>query len=210
MKRFALLAAVLPSLAFANVKFSFNNEELSKMIETYSKSTGQKFVVDPSVRGKATITAADNVTEEEAFNLLSSALAINGYAISKQGDAMTVTSARSTQRSLTEVSAQLPALKPERMATWVITLKNISADKVNRELRILVSKDGELSVFADRNQIAISDWTSNLQRVANLLEKMDVPQDPKTAKIVAEAARERDARAKSRTNTEKPLLKTEE
>lgn len=189
MNRLAILIAFLPCFAFANVKFSFNNEELPKMIESYSKATGQKFVVDPGVRGKATINGADSVSEAEAFNLLSSALAVNGYAISKQGDTMTIMNARNIQRSLVDVSKTLPELKPERMTTWVYTFKYISAAKVGRDMRILSSKDGEMSVFPDTNQVVLTDWTSNLQRVSNIFKELDVQQDPKLAKFAKDAER---------------------
>src|SRR5688500_1783258 len=98
---------------------NFNKKEISKINETYSKASVQKFVVDPGVRGMASIFLPEPVTLEEVFNQLSTALAINGFAISKQGDTMVVQSARNIQRSLNEVSTERPSIKPERMYTWV-------------------------------------------------------------------------------------------
>lgn len=114
------------------------------------------------------------VSLEEAFNLLSTGLAVNGYAIVKEGDVMTVRAARNVQRSLIDVTTEAPAARPERMATWVYKFKNIKVDHVNRDLRILASKDGELAIHADSNSIVISDWSSNLQRVAKIFEQIDV------------------------------------
>lgn len=176
MKVALIFCAVVSSLpAWAGFKFSFSNEELSKIIETYSRATGQKFVIDPGVRGKATITSADNVSNEEAFNLLSSSLAINGYAISTQGDTMIIKNARNIQRDLVETVRTLPALKPERMITYIRTMKNVPATTINRDLRILPSKDGELSVFDATNQIIMTDWISNLYRVESILKEVDIP-----------------------------------
>lgn len=186
MKALVFLFAFVPVLAFASMKFSFSNADLEKIIETYSKASGQKFVVDPGVRGKATITASDNVSQEEAFELLSSALAVNGYAISKQGNTMVVKNARTIQRDLIEISTTLPALKPERMVTYIMTLKHIPAATINRELRILPSKDGEMSVYPQGNQIIMTDWVSNLHRIDTLLKEIDRPTDPKLAKLAAE------------------------
>lgn len=187
MKPLLILALLLtPVLASAQVKFSYNNEEISKIIEGYSKISKQKFIIDPGVRGKATITASDDVSVEEAFNLLSSALALNGYGISKQGDVMTVRNARNLSRDLIETHTTLPALKPERMVTYIFTLKNIPASQVNRELRILPSKDGEMSIYDARNQIIMSDWVSNIHRVDALMKQIDQPLDPKLAKVIEE------------------------
>ncbi|QDK44829.1 general secretion pathway protein GspD [Bdellovibrio sp. ZAP7] len=183
----ALLSlSVVAASASDKIKFNFLDTEVSKMIEAYSKSTGQKFVVDPSVRGKASIFVQEPITTEEAFNQLSSALAVNGFAISKQGDTMIVKSARNIQRDLIEVSTEVPALKPERMATWIYTFKNIAAAEVNRSVRIMPSRDGEMNTFDKNNQIIFTDWTSNLNRMAAILKELDKPADPAAAKLAAE------------------------
>ncbi len=87
------LILLLPFVAQAapdKIKFSFKNTELVKVIEEYSKLSGQKFIFDETVKGKATILNAEPVTLDEAFNQLSSALALNSFAISKQEDVFVV------------------------------------------------------------------------------------------------------------------------
>ncbi len=199
MKIFSVLLvmfAVNFAVAENNLKMYYKNEDIAKIIETYSKASGQKFIVDPAVRGKISIFLQQSVSVEEAFNHLSSALAINGYAISKQGDTMIVKTARNIQRDLIEVSSEKPSMKPERMYTWVYQVKNIPAEGINRDLRILTSKDGEMVTLANTNQLFITDWTSNLNRIAAIVTQIDIPVDAATAKIV-EAAKKEEARNKS-------------
>lgn len=184
------------------MKMHFNNEDLIKVIESYSKASGQKFVIDPGVRGRITIFIQEPISLEESFNHLSSALAINGYAISKQGDTMIIKSARNIQRDLIEVSTERPSLKPERMYTWIYNVKNVPAGNINRDLRILPSKDGEMSVNTNSNQIVITDWTSNLNRIADIMKEVDKPLDPATAKIV-EASRKSEAENRKKESTNK-------
>lgn len=196
MRLFSILCTILSlSMSFAQaeekIKMFFNNEELTKIIEMYSKASGQKFIVDPSVRGKISIYLPEAVSVEEAFNQLSSALAINGYAISKQGDTMIIQTARSIQRDLIEVSSERPSLKPQRMYTWIYNVKHMPAYTVNRDLRILPSKDGEMAVNLSANQIIITDWVSNLNRVAEIMNEIDKPMDPATAKMIEASKKER-------------------
>ena len=197
MKAFAVLVSMFLAVhvyAADTLKFNFNNEEITKVVEIYSNASGQKFVLDPGVRGKITILLPAAVTIDEAFNQLSSALAVNGFAIAKQGDTMVVMSARNIQRNLVETTTELPALKPERMVTYILTLKYVSADEVNRNLRIIPSKDGELSVFPHNNQIIITDWASNMQRIAAMMKELDKPAEASATKVVAQARKERDAK----------------
>lgn len=186
----------LTLLAQQKINMSFNNEELIKVIETYAKASGQKFIVDPSVRGKISIFLPEPVSIEEAFNHLSSALAINGYSISKQQDTMVIKSSRNIQRDLIEVSTERPSLKPERMYTWIYKAKYLSAEQISRELRILNSRDGELSSYARNNVIVFTDYVSNINRVADLLAELDKPVDANTTKIVEASKKERAAFSK--------------
>jgi type II secretory pathway component GspD/PulD (secretin) len=189
-----LVGLLFSASALAQQKLNMNcmNEELMTVIAAYSKAANQKFVIDPNVRGKVTILLPDLVTIEEAFNHLSTALAINGYAISKQGDTMVIRSARNVQRDLIEVSTNRPTPKPERMYTWIFKPKYLSVDSISRELRMLISKDGELTVNSRTNQLIIADFTSNLNRVIDLLTELDKPVDLSTSKIVEAALKERE------------------
>src|SRR6516162_6088416 len=76
------------------IGFTYKDAELTKVIEDYAKASGQKFIIDPNVKGKITIMNKEPVTVSEAFNQLSSAMALNSYAISKQDDVMVVSHAR--------------------------------------------------------------------------------------------------------------------
>ncbi|HWU44992.1 MAG TPA: secretin N-terminal domain-containing protein [Bdellovibrio sp.] len=199
----ALIFQVLAARAADTISFSFQNEDLPKIIEAYSKAAGQKFVIDPGVRGKATILLPAKVTVEEAFNQLSSALAVNGYAISKQGDTMVVMSARNIQRSQLEVTTEPPALKPERMVVYMYSPKYLSAGQINRDLRILLSRDGELNVYEPKNQIIITDWTSNLNRVMDLMKKLDTANSAETQKLVDNAEKQRERRHSTKEKEDK-------
>lgn len=190
---FALMTTlvVATSSAADKVAMAFKDEDISKIIDVYSKAAKQKFVIDSSVRGKTTILLPEPVTIDEAFNQLSSALAVNGYAISTQGDTMIVKPARNIARDLiTVTSEQLPALKPERMVTWVYQAKNLSAEQINRELRMLTSKDGEMNITGWSNQIVLTDWISNLHRVEAILRAVDISPTPNIAKIIEKANHE--------------------
>lgn len=175
MKLICLLLATTTWFAHADekIKMSFKDAELSKVIETYSKAYNQKFMISPEVRGRITIYSNEPLSKEEAFNQLSAALALNGFGISKRDDTMVVRAVRNTQKDLIEVGTERPSLKPERMYTWVYTLKNISPKTAMEDLRFMASKDGEMSMRSDAKQIIFTDWTSNLNRIAELMNQLD-------------------------------------
>jgi type II secretory pathway component GspD/PulD (secretin) len=175
-------AALLPEKPFP---FKFNEAPLTKVIDFYSTNTGQKFVVDASVAStvRVTIIEPGKVTAKEAFNLLSASLALNSIAISNRDGTLVLASARTMQRSYIPVVTDLPLLQPEKMVTWIITLRHTDANQMQQQVRAMTSKDGELSV-AGQNKLLVTDWVSSLYRLRDLVENLDkAPTETKAAAI---------------------------
>lgn len=187
---FLLLVSSSVFAADSTMKLNVVNEDVTKLLQDYSKASGQRFIIDSTVRGKISILNPSDVSIEEAFNQISEALALNGFAIIKNDDVMTVRNARSAQRDNIEVTETLPKAKPNRMITWVISLKNASAMDVQRSLRLLTSSYGEISATISTNQLVISDWSYNLQRVGEIIKRVDVKQDPSLSKMIAQSKKQ--------------------
>jgi general secretion pathway protein D len=168
------------------IRFHFTSEEVSKVLDSYSRASGKKMILDSSIKGKISILNPEPVDLNEAFNQVSQALAMNGYAIINNGETLVVRPVRQVQRSLIEVGSELPSPKPERLFSWVVNLKHIPASVLLKDLRILLSKEGESSVVKDNNQIIFVDWLSNLYRIRELVAQIDIPQNPDIEKILNE------------------------
>lgn len=155
--------------------FDFPNVEIADIIKTVSELTGKNFIVDPGVRGKITIIAPSKITVAEAYKAFLSALAINGFTVVPSGSFLKIKNARNAQRDSIETYSGAYYPNDDQMITRIIHLKHISADVVNRELRILPSKDGEMSVYTPTNSIILSDYGSNIDRVMKIINQLDVP-----------------------------------
>jgi general secretion pathway protein D len=160
--------------AAALLPFSFESAEITKIISIYAKASGKTFVVDPTVRGKISIYSPKPVSLEDAFALLSTSLAVNQFAIIQEGDTCVVMSSRNAQRSMIPVVSELPPIKPERMVSMIFRLKYLSAEEVNKRLRFLPSKDGELTPFGT-DRLFVTDWATNINRIALFLAELDQP-----------------------------------
>ncbi|MBX2989283.1 MAG: type II secretion system secretin GspD [Bdellovibrionaceae bacterium] len=155
--------------------FDFPNVEITDIIKTISELTGKNFIIDPGVRGKITIVAPSKITVAEAYKAFLSALAINGYTVVPSGAFLKVKNARNAQRDSIETYSGAYYPSDDQMITRIIHLKHISAEIVQRELRILPSKDGELSIYSPTNSIILSDYGSNIDRVMKIINQLDVP-----------------------------------
>lgn len=156
------------------VSFTFKSKDLTELVDVYAKESGRKIVVDPGLRGKVTVFAPGKVPLSEAYNLLSETLALHGYGISEREDTLVVMNARDLQRGHVPVVTELPALKPERMVTYIYTCKSCKPGEVLKELRMIPSKNGEIYVSSP-NRLVMTDFTSALHRIHKLLAEIDAP-----------------------------------
>ncbi len=155
--------------------FDFPNVEITDVIKAISELTGKNFIIDPGVRGKITILAPSKITVAEAYKAFLSALAINGFTVVPSGSFLKIKSARNAQRDSIETYSGAYYPNSDQMITRIIHLKHIQADQVNRDLRILSSKDGEMSVYTATNSLILSDYGSNIDRVMKIINQLDVP-----------------------------------
>ncbi len=155
--------------------FDYNNADIGDVIEAISKLTGKNFIVDPQVRGKITVIAPSQITVAEAYRAFLSALAINGFTVVPYGNFLKITSTRNAQRSSIETYSGNYFPDTDQLITRIIRLKYISADEVNKNLRILNSKDGEMVAYAPTNSLIITDFGSNIDRVVKIINQLDVP-----------------------------------
>ncbi len=155
--------------------FDFPNADIQDIVKAISELTGKNFIIDPGVRGKITILAPTKITVAEAYKAFLSALAINGYAIVPSGAFFKIRTARNAQRDGIETYSGSYYPSADQMITKIFHLKHIQAEIVNRELRMLQSKDGELSIYPPTNSLLISDYGANIDRISRILAQLDIP-----------------------------------
>ncbi len=154
--------------------FDYPNADVADLVKAISELTGKNFVVDPQVRGKITIIAPSRLTVAEAYKAFLSALAINGLAIVPGDGFYKIKQARAAQRDNIDTFSGAYFPSSDQMITRIIKLKYISADEVNKQLRILTSKDGELVPYTPTNSLIVSDYGANMDRIMKILEQLDV------------------------------------
>lgn len=155
--------------------FDYPNAEITDVIKAISQLTGKNFIIDPGVRGKISIIAPTQISVAEAYKAFLSALAINGFTVVPSGKFLKVKSARNAQRDSIETYSGQYYPNADLMITRIIHLKHISAEEVNKRLRILPSKDGEMTPYEPTNSLIISDYGANIERIMKIINDLDKP-----------------------------------
>lgn len=180
-------AKTVPSLADAQiedmtdanypdmVEANFPNAEITDVVKAISQLTNKNFIIDPGVRGKISIIAPSKVTVAEAYKAFLAALAVNGFTVVPYGKFLKVKASRNAQRDSIETYTGKYAPTSDIYITRIIHLKHISAEEVNKRLRVLPSKDGEMTPYEPTNSLLITDYGANVERMVKIINELDRP-----------------------------------
>lgn len=176
-----LVALPLQALAIqaSEERFSVNLQdvELSEFIDSVGRITATTFLVDPRVRGKVSIRSQQKLTADEIYEVFLSQLRVNGFAAVALNDG--------TQKIVPEQTARLEAIPVEGneqpnsngkdlLATRVLSLHNSDAAQLVNILTPLMDRRiGVITHYAPTNLLILTDWGTNLERLANLVERID-------------------------------------
>lgn len=165
------------------VTFSFEDEDIRKVILAIGKQAGANVIVAPDVTGLVTMEvqnrpwrdAMDNVVKTLGFHVVEE----------ERGILRVVTSAALTEQLETRV-LELKYLRPK--ATYVAKIQtNFAVGKPKeptndpntdfpllQALRKHLTKAGELDYFADQNAIFLKDVKPVLDKIQDVIERLDV------------------------------------
>jgi general secretion pathway protein D len=155
--------------------FDYPNAEITDIIKAIGQLTGKNFIIDPGVHGKISIIAPTQISVAEAYKAFLSALAINGFTVVQSGKFLKVKNARNAQRDAIETYSGKYYPNADIMITRIVHLKYTSAEEVNKRLRILPSKDGDMTPYEPTNSLIISDYGTNVERMMKIINEIDRP-----------------------------------
>jgi general secretion pathway protein D len=165
-----LLAADPPA---GSAVMNFVGADIESVIKAVGQYTNMTFIIDPRVKGTINLVSEKPVTKAQAFNLLSSALRLQGY---------TVVMGENFAKVVPEADAKLqagpsqdPKLKGDQIATQIFRLNYESAANLVTVLRPLISPNNTINANPGNNTLVITDYADNLRRLSKIVAALDAP-----------------------------------
>jgi general secretion pathway protein D len=163
------------SAAGERTTLNFNEAELHGVLRALAQFTGRNFVVDPRVRGQLTLISETPVDADTAYSMLLGALRMQGFAaIDVDGVTRVVPEADAKLQGGPVVSASQRARSGE-LVTRVFPLRYESAAALVPILRPMVAPNNTIAAHAGNNTLVITDYADNLDRVAEVIARVDTP-----------------------------------
>lgn len=155
------------------IVLNFENADIQTVIKAISKLSGKNFVIDPRVKGTVNIVSDQPVSKAESYKVLEAALRMQGFATVEADGVIKVlpeTDAK-TYGMRTDSMGKNPG---DQLITRVFSIDNGSATQLANTLRPMVSPNNSISVYPNSNAIVVTDYASNMTRIAKIIDDLRV------------------------------------
>lgn len=168
------LCPLMIGSAFAqDYTVNLKETDIQELIKFVAEATETTIVVDPAVKGKVKVVSSKPVSRSELYNLFLSILEVHGYTAVRSGGIVRVIQSKDARSSPVAVRENGGNSASDEYVTEVIRLDNISAAKLIPVLRPLVPQQAHMAAYAPSNAIIISDVSANIDRIRDIIQRMD-------------------------------------
>lgn len=168
----------------ALMTLNFVNADLDGVVKAVADAAGLVILVDPRVKGTLSLASDRPVTAPEALDLLAASLRMQGFAMVHSSGTWRVLPeadakvqggpVSSDERGLGGAKGALPS--GNQVETRVFHLRYESANNLVPVLRPLVAPNNPITAYPANNTLVVTDYAENLERLARLVDALDVPQ----------------------------------
>ena len=167
------MAVVTQTAQAQEYTVNLKDTDIQELIKFVADVTGATIVVDPTVKGKIKVVSSQPVSKAELYDLFLSILDVHGYTAVRSGNVIRVIPNKDARSSPVPVPPPGVEGDNDEYVTQVIRLENISAAKLIPVLRPLVPQQAHMAAYAPSNAIIISDIRSNINRIVDIIDRMD-------------------------------------
>ena len=154
-------------------KINLKNADIREFVTQISAITGKSFIIDPRVKADVTVISNVNMDEESVYQLFLSVLQVHGFAAVSAGSVIKI-----VQTVLAKQSSNpddfVDDLESEELVTRVITVTNAPSEEMVKVLRPLIPQYGHIAALSEPNVLIISDHASNINRLVEIINRVDI------------------------------------
>lgn len=168
------------------VTIDFRDVDIKVVAKFISELTGKNFIFDRQIQGRVTVYSPTKVTVKEAYQLFLSVLEINGFTTVDAGKFVKVVpSLKAKTKAIgTQEGTRAGDKTRDEMITQIVRLKYASAAEVRKLLTPLLDRAGVMINYDDGNLLIITDYASNVARLGEIIETVDVEEQGRLMKVI--------------------------
>lgn len=162
---------------------NLKDADIQALIATVSEITGKNFIIGPNVEGKVTVVSARPMKPDEIYDVFLSVLRVHGFAAVPAGSMVKIVPETIAQQDGSTGVNGLGARAADELVTEIVPVKHVSAAELVPILRPLMPQGGQLVAHASSNSLVVSDRAGNVQRLADIIRRIDTVSDAEVEMI---------------------------
>jgi len=155
---------------------NLKDADIQALIATVSEITGKNFIVGPNVQGKVTVVSARPMRPDEIYDVFLSVLRVHGFAAVPSGSMIKIVPEAAAQQD-GGTGSDGRERGADELVTQIVPVKHVAAAELVPILRPLMPQGGQLIAHAGSNSLIVSDRASNVQRLVNIIQRIDTVSD---------------------------------
>lgn len=156
------------------VSLNFVNADIQEVIRAISQIANRNFLVDPRVKGTINIVSAKPVPSSIAYDILLSALRLQGYAAVESAGITKIIPESDAKLHIDSLASSQGG--GDKLVTRVFVLQNQSASQLVNVVRPMVAPSNVVVAYPASNALVITDYASSIKRIEKLIETIDRPE----------------------------------
>lgn len=153
------------------VSLNFVNADIQEVIRAISQISKKNFLVDPRVKGTINIVSATPVSPALGYDILLSALRLQGYAAVETGGVTKIIPEADAKLHVDSLARG----RGDEIVTRVFVLKNESASQLVTVVRPMISPNSVVVAYPSSNALVVTDYASSVHRIEKLIDSIDQP-----------------------------------
>lgn len=170
---FALLFAMHAAHADNGITLNFKDADIREVAATIGQITHKNFIIDPRVQGRVTVISSKPINADAVYAAFLSVLQVHGLAAVPAGAMIKIVPALEARQM--PGSAFGGGTPGDAMVTDVVQINNVSSAQLVPVLRPLMSAEAQLAAYPPSNMLIISDRASNVTRLLDIIQRIDLP-----------------------------------
>jgi len=154
------------------VSFDFDNIDIRSFIKIVSELTGKNYVVDPSVKGKITVTSPSPISRKAVSDVFQSVLNVYGFVAVADNELIKIVP-YIRAREGGEVVSTGSNFSSDTIVTRIFNIKRADLNELRAVVSPLLSRAGHVTVHAGTRTLIVTDLAGNITRLNRIITIID-------------------------------------
>ena len=146
---------------------NYQDVDIAKVTQDISKFSKKTLILDPRVKGRISIFSDSILSAEQVWDVYMRTIQVHGFAALSDGGVVRIVPENEATRDSNE------SLSQSSIETKIFTLKNRAAGEILPQIKPITGRQSHLSSIPSINSILLVDKKSNIERIGQLLNKID-------------------------------------